>query len=945
MLRITQSISAAGAARYFKESLQVADYYSQGQQTSGYWGGLAAERLGLSGHVQSEQFIRLLHNQHPDTGEKLTARHDEDRRPGYDLTFSVPKSFSVYLAETQDPEMRAIVHAAIHETMQEMEGEMKTRVRKGGSDTDRLTGNMVWAAFAHDTSRPVDGVPDPHTHVHVYAMNATFDPLEDRWKAGQFGELKRDGPFWQASFDSRLAEKAQAAGFGIRRTVKGFELASVKPETVERFSKRTREIEETAVKETKLLQTKAKVLMKEKPGMVFSDALAEAKARLGAKTRESKRQGMGNEALLENWRAQMTPSEIQAIRAAKETRSIGLLEKNEAIALALEHTFARASVAPERTVLAAALVRGIGSLKLREVQEALASGDIIKKTQNGRVLLTTREVLGEEKAIIETVRRGEGMHVEARIPWIQKRDFLSLEQVAAVSHVVESSDRFTAIRGAAGTGKTTMMLEACEALAATSGKKVFTFAPSSEAVEVLRKEGRAGQSSALELADTVQMLLVSEQKQKEAAGQILWIDEAGLLSAKDFRKLAAFAERTHSRVILSGDVGQHRAVERGDLLRLLEKETPIRTAHLSQIRRQQVSEYKSAVESLSKGETALGFDKLDSLGAVREIEDRGDRNRTLAEAYVAKCEAGKTALIVAPTHAEGREITTEVRALLRKKGVLRGEEQTVIRLENLGWTSAQKKDAGNFKLGQVLEFHQNVKGFGKGQKWEVKTVEAGGRVLVSPVGLVGLSRVQELPLKEAERFSVYERQKLGVSVGDTVRITQNVMSADGKLRLKNNSLHKVEILEGDCMKLSPLNGLGKAALLEVSAGGHVTHGLVVTSHASQGKTVDHVLISQPTGTFGGTSEEQFYVSASRGRESVEIYTDSKELLRDAIQRSEGRQTAHELMWEGVPEKEGVKQGLKKEITEIQKQKEAKQKQHLTEIMTPVPPKQSRGMSL
>ena len=51
------------------------------------------------------------------------------------------------------------------------------------------------------------------------------------------------------------------------------------------------------------------------------------------------------------------------------------------------------------------------------------------------------------------------------------------------------------------------------------------------------------------------------------------------------------------------------------------------------------------------------------------------------------------------------------------------------------------------------------------------------------------------------------------------------------------------------------------------------------------------------------------------------------------------------MWEGVPEKEGVKPGLKKEITEVQKQKEAKQKQRLTEIMAPVPPKQSRGLSL
>jgi ATP-dependent exoDNAse (exonuclease V) alpha subunit len=484
-----------------------------------------------------------------------------------------------------------------------------------------------------------------------------------------------------------------------------------------------------------------------------------------------------------------------------------------------------------------------------------------------------------------------------------------------------------------------MMLEACEALASTSGKKVFTFAPSSEAVEVLRKEGAHGQSPSLALAETVQMLLLSEQKQKEVEGQILWIDEAGLLSAKDFRKLAEFAEKTHSRIILSGDVAQHRAVERGDLLRLLEKETPLRTAHLSQIRRQQISEYRSAVESLSQGEAATGFDKLDALGAIREIEDRAERSHTLAETYLAKVEAGKTALIVAPTHAEGREITAQVRELLRTKGLITGAEQKFIHLKNLGWTEAQKKDGNNFSPGQVLEFHQNVKGFKRGQKWEVKTVDANGRIFV---GLEG--RVQELPVKEAQRFSVYERQKLDVAVGDTVRITQNVMSVDGKLHLKNNSIYKVDSFEGMNLKLLPIAGLGKPAVLDISAGAHLTHGVVITSHASQGKTVDHVLISQPTATFSVASREQFYVSASRARQSVEIFTDSKALLREAIQKTEARQTAHELLWEEVPELQGV--NPKQEKKEGINQKETERNKHL---VLKVPPKQTknkdRGMSI
>jgi len=50
---------------------------------------------------------------------------------------------------------------------------------------------MVWAEFVHRTTRPVDGVPDPQLHCHAVTFNATFDPVEVRWKAAQFGDLVR----------------------------------------------------------------------------------------------------------------------------------------------------------------------------------------------------------------------------------------------------------------------------------------------------------------------------------------------------------------------------------------------------------------------------------------------------------------------------------------------------------------------------------------------------------------------------------------------------------------------------------------------------------------------------------------------------------------------------------------------------------------------------------
>ena len=114
-----------------------------------------------------------------------------------------------------DQDILEAFRGAVDETMREMEAEMKTRVRKSLQDTNRTTGNMVWAEFIHTTSRPVDGLPDPQLHAHVFVFNTTWDQEEERWKAGQFRELKRDAPYFQAAFRVRLGE--QAPGSGLRR--------------------------------------------------------------------------------------------------------------------------------------------------------------------------------------------------------------------------------------------------------------------------------------------------------------------------------------------------------------------------------------------------------------------------------------------------------------------------------------------------------------------------------------------------------------------------------------------------------------------------------------------------------------------------------------------------------------------------------------------------------
>src|SRR5580704_8248088 len=113
MIRITQQESAGAAKRYYA----MADYYSEGQELVGLWGGKGADRLGLSGTVDQFSFERLCDNLDPRTGDPLTVRTRAERTVGYDFTFSVPKSVSVLYAMSGDQDMLGAFREAVDETM------------------------------------------------------------------------------------------------------------------------------------------------------------------------------------------------------------------------------------------------------------------------------------------------------------------------------------------------------------------------------------------------------------------------------------------------------------------------------------------------------------------------------------------------------------------------------------------------------------------------------------------------------------------------------------------------------------------------------------------------------------------------------------------------------------------------------------------------------------
>lgn len=849
MLRVIQTKSAAGAKSYYSQS----DYLSEGQELVGRWGGKASQMLGLSGQVDKQSFDRLCDNLDPRSGERLTLRTNAERTVGYDFNFHVPKGLSLAYTLNRDDRILNAFRDSVDETMQEIEVDAATRVRKHDMQEERITGNLAWATFVHTTARPVNGEPDPHLHAHCFVFNTTYDSVEQSWKAGQFRELKRDASYYEAAFHARLAMRMNELGFDIQRNGRSWDIVGIEKPTLEKFSRRTSEIERLA----------------EELGIENG----QAKNELGAKTRAKKDKGLSMNELVERWSGRLDDHERQTLKSLGNLSPRGIksndevARESEAMSYAKLHCFERNSVVAKRQLLGEALRHGVGEVTVDGVHKRLNDQGIITRKMHGRDWATTPEVLAEERYMIKQAREGRESVAPLNDSWTIQRDWMNSGQKEAVQHLLDSRDSVIMIRGGAGTGKTTLMHEAIQGIEA-GGRKVLTFAPSAQASRgVLAGEGFK--------ATTVAELLVSEELQAEARGNVIWIDEAGLLGTRTLKQVMEIAENTGARLVLSGDWKQHGAVERGAAMRLLEQEAGLKPAIVKKIQRQDGA-YREVVAMLAEGDTGRGFEAIDKLGWVHEINDATERYSAIAKSYANGWEAGESVLAIAPTHAEAELLTERIRSELRIRGHVSHEQYQFEQLKPLRLTEAEKTDAKRVAEGDVIVFQRSTRKIKKGTRVEA-TVETA-----------------EQHRKQASRFEVYQRKEINLGQGDLVQITSNGKTKDGQHALHNGMTYKIDSFNkhGDMV-------LTNGWVIDRNYG-FLAPGYVSTSHRAQGKTVDRVLIAESAISYPAVDQAQFYVSVSRGRTQAEIFTDDKIALHEAVQKHDARVSATEMMSEGEP---------------------------------------------
>jgi conjugative relaxase-like TrwC/TraI family protein len=858
---ITVGVIRNGAT-YLSHHLRKNDYWSEGEKAvQGEWIGQAAPALGLAGAVTDAPFEALRLNRHPQTGEPLTQRLMKDRVAFFDIQLSAPKDVSVLALVGGDERVRTAFAESVRVALDEMERFAAVRERRGEAaftEKYRLTRNFVGALFHHDASRDLD----PQLHAHAVLANVTWDAERNAWMALQPAEMMRASGYVRQVLYRELAVRLRALGYETyEMNSKGFAVRGVE-HLRERFSKRARHVQQLAeefatAKGRKPTKREIEVLVRESRQDKLTEATTpEVRARQRAELNAEERAALDDL--------------VRRARSDKPRLHQSYGWVNSVLEAAFRHVYERNSVVREGEVLKAALELHPDFYRWRELREALENhADVIRK--DGEMSL--RPIRREETQTIERVKAGRNR----RFPLGDASTLpahLTVGQRRAAAALLASRDFVAVLIGDAGTGKTTVLSAIEAAHRAAGGQPFLPLAPTTRARDAVSEAGFNG-------ADTVQRFLVSEPQQRSAAGRVVLVDEAGLLSTEQLDRLTSLTQAVNARLLLVGDTKQHYSVQRGDALRnvLTFSDTPV--VRLSEVLRQRSEADRRFSRLLASGSFVEAFTFAERRGLLRAAENDDAMFATAAEHYVRNRRSGVPTLVVIPFWDEIERFNAHVRPALRQAGMLGTDEVVRRAVKPLNWTDEQKVHWDQYRSGDQLLFARDTSDFKRGVAAEVVRAVSNGLWVRGADG-----KEVKLTRRQRAAFDVGRLQTLPISAGE-------------KLLIRGRE-DREGFANGDFKEVAAVDSLADRV---VFTDGHElprdfaawTYGHALTSYRSQGSTAEESLLVLGEVAMSALARRQFYVGNTRYRGAHAIYvSDKAKILRRLAAPDPGRELATEF---------------------------------------------------
>ena len=849
---------------YLKNHLTVNDYYCEGEHVVGGWIGEGAKILEIYGdkiNATDAVFESLRLNRNPNNPkEKLTPRRVNDNERSvrfFDFQCSAQKSVSIMAVVMGDKRLYEAHDRATTKAFAELERFAAFQTGSAENRTQEISGNVIAAAFRHDASRALD----PQIHTHFVIANATWDAENKRWLSLDTCEMFRAIRYAGKVYQNELALECRRLGYQIesirnsKGVVEGFEITGVSEDIRERYSKRRAEVEVGIARfEREIGRT---------PSVAEINVIAR-------ETRSGKLKEITTAEVRAGQLSQLTYDEKAVLEAVKQ-RAVGnecvhMGSAWQALKKAKEHIFERESVTRGHKALAEALNWNLGCLNLDKLRECMTSAKngLVQLTKHIKNPLlssqwTSTRNLHLERWAVAFVNQTRGICNPLGKTENVAFDFKSAEQRRVVLETLNNRDQVYAIRGRAGTGKTTCLAEIRKGL---ENRKVYYLAPTASAVEKLREDGFTN-------AKTVDSFLVNPPT--DLSDAVVIVDESSLKSTEMGTKVMNAA--CCARLLLVGDTRQHVSVEAGDFLRVLEKHSKLNSSELKDIRRQETPEYNAAVRTLSDGKAVEGMKQLDALGWIENA--KGAYLEHAADEYIARTEEGTNlnqCIAISPTWREIHIFTDAIRDRLKKRELLADGERIKV-YNRLDWTRAQRSDTGNYKPGMFLTFNTDMSGIRREQTLEVEKVKKGELWV----------KERSTPINAetaAGKFAVSEAREIELSIGDRILIRRNHYDTD----LVNGNLLTVEKINHDG---SIETREGKKIPADFR---HFTHGYVVTSHKSQSASIKYEVVASEK-----LDAVAAYVALSRGKVSARVFTPDKENLFDKLVKPTDRHAALDVL--------------------------------------------------
>lgn len=653
-----------GQERYYLDKVAegAEDYYSGEGEEAGEWIGDAAARLGLDGKVGEDQLVAMLTGRNPVDGEPLLGTSGVPASgsvPGFDLTFSAPKSVSLLWGlggADMAMEVKAAHREAVGVALSYMQREACwTRRGAGGSEFVKGNGYLA-AAYVHRSSR--NG--DPQLHTHVLVANAT--KADGCWTRLYHPAIYDHATTASYIYEAHLRDAlSRRLGVEWQPTRKGIgEIEGFTDEHLRTFSTRRAEILEAA----------------------GENASAASRQVATLATRKPREPDISQVELRERWRSRA--DEIGLDREKIE-RTLGVRDQTERYpALTVQQldravTEGRSHFDRRDAIQAVAysLRNGAQAADVeRMADEFLASEAVIQiaDTAKGPRYTTRRlwELEREALAVVERMNAERatiaGELIAARI--IESRPTLKADQRELVGRLLASPERVAVVIGEAGTGKTFAIAAAAEGWA-QAGIELRIAAPTWRAAGVLRSDGLPAVSVATLLSELDRGKREGGEEAL-AQGSALVIDEAGMVDSASLARLIEHAERAQAKLVLVGDPEQLGEIEAGGLFRAIAERTdPIR---LEEVIRHEHRVDREAAKLIREGEGAEALGLYVSGERVTVAPDSEATRAALVCDWHEAYERGEDAVMIAKRNRDVERLNATAREVMRDSGQLGAEE-------------------------------------------------------------------------------------------------------------------------------------------------------------------------------------------------------------------------------------------------------------------------------